>query len=139
MVTIAPHSVRVMLAEDSEIIRDRLVEMLKDASGIDLVGVACDAPEASALFFAVRPAAAILDIQMPSGSGIRVLEEIKRTDRSCVVVILTSFAFPELRQRCLDSGADFFLDKATEFERILDVLDDMGTRGAVGPRLETQP
>lgn len=125
MNAVAARPVRVMLAEDSEIIRDRLVELLHETCGVDLVGVACDVPEASALFLAVRPDAVILDIQMPGGSGVDVLDQIKRADRSCVVVMLTSFAFPELRRRCLDGGADFFLNKATEFEKVIDVLHEM--------------
>jgi len=128
MNTTAARAVRVMLAEDSEIIRDRLVEMLQEGGGVDLVGVACDAPEASALFFAVRPDAVVLDIQMPGGSGIDVLEKIRYVDRSCVVIMLTSYNFPDLRRRCLEGGADFFLDKATEFEQVLDVLGEMARR-----------
>ena len=125
MDTPSARPVRVMLAEDSEAVRSRLVEMLQDDGGIDLVGVACDTPEAVALFFAVRPDAVVLDIQMPGGSGIDVLERIRTVDRACLVVMLTSHALPELRQRCLERGADFFLDKATEFEQVLDIFHAM--------------
>ena len=118
-------AVRVMLAEDSEIIRDRLVEMLHEADHVDLVGIARDAPEALALFHAVQPEAVILDIQMPGGNGMDVLQTIRHSDRTCTVIMLTSYNSDYLRQRCLDGGANFFLDKATEFERVLDVLDGM--------------
>jgi len=128
MDTAAAHPVRVMLAEDSDIIRDRLVEMLREAAHVDLVGIACDAPEAMALFHAVRPEAIILDIQMPGGNGVDVLQTIRHSDRTCTVIMLTSYNSDYLRQRCLDRGADFFLDKATEFEQVLDVLGEMARR-----------
>ncbi len=104
--------------------------MLGESDAIDVVGVASDAPEGMARFTSDRPNAVILDIRMPGGSGIEVLEWIRRHDPSCLVIMLTSYAFPELRQRCLEIGANFFLDKATEIETAVDLLLDAHAAGA---------
>jgi DNA-binding NarL/FixJ family response regulator len=120
-----PLAIGVMLVEDSEIVRTRLLEMLFEAGVADVVAVATDVAEASALFLATRPDVVILDLQLPSGCGLDVLETIRRTDLACVVMVLTSYNFPDLRRRCLDSGANHFLHKASEFERVTDLLRDL--------------
>jgi DNA-binding NarL/FixJ family response regulator len=55
---------------------------------------------------------------MPDGSGIDVLQNIKQGEAAPIVIILTNYPFPGYRQKCMQAGADFFLDKSTEFDQI---------------------
>ena len=55
-------------------------------------------------------------------SGIAVLDHIKRHNRHCTVIMLTNCAHIEFRQRCLDAGANHFLEKSREFSRVANVL-----------------
>ena len=58
----------------------------------------------------------ILDIQLLSGTGMEVLQDIKKVESAPIVIIATNF--PEFRSSYLNAGADFFFDKSTEFHRI---------------------
>lgn len=118
-------SLKVLIAEDSALIRERLAGLLSELPQVEIVGEASDGSSALRLFFACRPEAVILDIQMPGPNGIEVLRQIKAENPRCVVVILTSFQSPEFRERSRQSGADFFFHKATEFEQVLVVLNDL--------------
>jgi DNA-binding NarL/FixJ family response regulator len=60
---------------------------------------------------------------MPGGSGIDVLENIKQNDSTLVVIVLTNYPNPVFRQKCLQAGADFFLDKSTEFDQIPELFE----------------
>ena len=114
--------VKVLIVEDSDFVRERLVAMIAGVPGVEIVGVARDGCQAQQLFQQDRPDAVVLDLQLPGISGVDLLLEFKRKHPTGVVMVLTTFYFAEVRQRCLALGADYCFDKATEFERVLEVL-----------------
>jgi DNA-binding NarL/FixJ family response regulator len=115
--------VRVLIADDSVIVRERLVSMLSEFSGIEIVGQARDATEAIDAIRRLRPDVVILDIRMPGGSGIDVLRAIKKGRKAVPrVIMLTNFPYSQYRKKCMDAGADFFFDKSSEFENVAHVL-----------------
>lgn len=109
---------RVFIADDSLIVRERLVTMLDELAEIEIVGQAENVAEAIKTIRKVKPDVVILDIRMPGGSGIDVLRNIKQGEATPMVIILTNYPYLGYRQKCLRAGADFFLDKSTEFEQI---------------------
>ncbi|HEY6864004.1 MAG TPA: response regulator transcription factor [Burkholderiales bacterium] len=113
---------KVLIADDSQIVRERLAYLLGDVEGVEIVGQAEDAVEGSNLAEALKPDVAILDVRMPRGSGLDVLRSIKSHHPSATVIILTNFVDPEARQLCLARGADYFFDKSIEFDKAVDVL-----------------
>jgi len=109
---------RVFIADDSKIVVDRLADLLKEVPGLELVGRAGDVPQAIRSILETNPDAVILDLQMPGGNGLEVLRAIRSTHPSLCVVICTNFPYPQYREECLAAGANFFLDKSAEFEKI---------------------
>ncbi len=81
-----------------------------------------NASEAIAAFQQLKPEVAILDIQMPGGSGIDVLVHIKKESPRTTVIMLTNYPLPPFRKCCQKAGADYFFDKSTEFEKVIEVL-----------------
>ena len=116
---------RILIADDSVVVRDRLISLLGDIPGIEVVGQAGDAPEARGLAEKLRPDVAILDLRMPHGSGADVLQDIKRLNPAPKVIMLTNYPHPENRKKCIDRGADYFFDKSTEFKKVVSVLSEM--------------
>ena len=116
---------RILIADDSSIVRARLISLLIDLRGIEVVGQAEDAIEARELAEKLRPDVAILDLRMPNGSGADVLRDIKKLNPTPKVIMLTNYAYPENRKKCMDEGADYFFDKSIEFQRVVTVLSDM--------------
>ena len=113
---------RILIADDSSVVRERLVALLSELKDIEVVGQAEDAPAALDSIQALRPDVVILDIQMPGGNGIDVLQNIKQVQRPPVVIMLTNYPYPAYRKKCVEAGADFFLDKTMDFERVIEVL-----------------
>ncbi len=107
---------KVFIADDSAVVLERLVEMLSELSGIEIVGQARGGLEAINAITKLKPDAVILDIRMPDGSGIYVLRCIKKGHTAPVVIMLTSYPYPQYRKICLDEGADFFFYKSNEFD-----------------------
>ena len=107
---------RVYLVDDSILIRQRLARMLSNVRGVQVVGEALEAHEATTAILQLKPDVVILDIQLLGSTGMEVLQSIKRTNPSAVVIVATNF--PGYRTKYLNAGADFFFDKSTEFHRI---------------------
>jgi len=113
---------RLLIADDSELIVDRLIASLEAIRGVEIVDTAGTVERASEAARTLRPDVLILDMRMPDGNGLEVLEGMKKDHVSCVVIVLTNFAYPQYRRKCLSSGAHFFLDKSTEFDKVGDVV-----------------
>lgn len=124
--------IKVLIADDSVVVRDRLRDLLSELQGIELVGQATDAIEARSLARTLKPDVAILDVRMPGGSGVEVLHDIKKTNPGTKVIMLTAYPHAEVRNRCIAGGADFFLEKSTEFMRVLVILRNYLAGSAVG-------
>jgi DNA-binding NarL/FixJ family response regulator len=89
---------------------------------VTITGEAEKARDAIAGIQKARPDIVVLDISMPGGSGIQVLETLKKDRPSPMVIMLTNFDHPQYRQRCMQLGADHFLDKSNNFERVIDIV-----------------
>jgi DNA-binding NarL/FixJ family response regulator len=117
------HLIKIFIADDSLIVRERLVTMLNELAGIEVVGQAENVAEAISEIQKTQPEVVILDIQMPDGSGIDVLRNVKQAETAPMVIILTNYPYQKHRQKCLNAGADFFLDKSIEFDQIPKLLE----------------
>jgi DNA-binding NarL/FixJ family response regulator len=119
----------VFIVDDSPVVRDRLLAMISELPNVEVVGQADVAFEAIHSIRRLRPAVVVLDISMPGGSGMYVLETVKKDRPGPMVIMLTNFAHEPYRQKCLQLGADYFFDKSTEFERVTQVLRDLPAPG----------
>ena len=118
----------VFIVDDSPVVRERLVTMISELPNVEIVGQADIAFEAINSIRRLRPSIVVLDISMPGGSGMYVLESIKKDPPGPLVIMLTNFAHDQYRKKCLQLGADFFFDKSTEFERVTEVLKRFAPR-----------
>jgi len=100
---------RILIADDSTVVRDRLVTLLTDVRDVEVVGQAKDATEARSLAAELRPDVAILDVRMPKGSGADVVRDIKKLDPTPKVIVLTNYPHPENRKKCIDRARIIFL------------------------------
>jgi len=84
--------------------------------------------ESDTIFSTIRaievenPDVLILDLRMPGGSGLDVLNYLRSKGKTIRTIVLTNQNCNFYREQCLDLGADYFFDKALEFERVREVL-----------------
>lgn len=116
---------RIVIADDSDVVRQRLTRMLNDLEGVEVVGQADDTPAAMEMVEKLIPDVAVLDIRMPAGSGADLVREIKQLNPAPKIIVLTSFPYPEVREKCMNGGADFFFDKSNEFQKVVSVIRSM--------------
>ncbi len=116
---------RLFIADDSEILRSRLVETLSEFKDIEIVGEAGYAQEAVQSIMELIPDVVILDLRLPDGNGINVLKKIKKENSSIKIIIFTNYPYFQYRKRCLEAGAEFFFYKATEFENLVEAIKQL--------------
>jgi DNA-binding NarL/FixJ family response regulator len=124
--------IKVYIADDSEEVRKRLVEMVSELKNVQVVGQAIDARQAIADIRRLEPDIAILDIRLANGNGIEILEIVKMLRVPPLVIMLTAFPNQQYRRKCMSAGADYFFDKTNEFERVVEEVKKRAEPGAAG-------
>lgn len=120
---------RVLVVDDSAAIRTRLLQMLREVCGPESVLEAESADEAIDVVARESIDVVVLDLHMPGKNGLAIIAELKGRATAPVVVVLTNHPNEHLRRECLVLGADFFFDKAREFDELIGVvLDRDGAR-----------
>jgi DNA-binding NarL/FixJ family response regulator len=117
-------SIRVLLADDQELIRTGLRLFLDTQDGIDVVGEAQDGEEAVARAAELRPDVVVMDIRMPVLDGIAATRRLTAAGRDHTprVLILTTFDLDEYVYGALRAGAAGFLLKDAPRHRLLEAI-----------------
>ena len=113
---------RVFVVEDSRLIRERLVALIGEIDGVEVVGCAEGAPEAVNGILRTSPHAVVLDISLTPGSGLDVLREVHVKAPAISFIMLTNFSNPQYRRICMDAGASHFLDKSCDMGQVKPLL-----------------
>jgi DNA-binding NarL/FixJ family response regulator len=116
---------KIVIADDSALWRDRINSSFNNINNIYLVHEAKNGVEALQLIREKDPDLAIIDIRMPEMNGIEVLKKIRELKMKVKICILTSYANPQYKKRCFEAGADYFLSKTEDFEEINVIINNM--------------
>lgn len=103
--------IRVLIADDHEIVRRGLAMVLEMEEGICVVGEARSGREAIEATLRERPEVLLLDLKMPDLDGLSVLKAVKRKVPSTRVILLTGFEADEAILEAVQEGTDGFLFK----------------------------
>ena len=109
---------RIFLVEDSPVIRNALSESLEELVGARMVGWASNEQDAME-WLAENPSdwdLAVVDLFLLQGSGLNVVKSCANRELRQKIVVLTGYATPQMRERCLAAGADAVFDKSTEID-----------------------
>ena len=114
--------IRVLLADDENLIRSALATMLGLEDDIEVVAEAANGAEALAAARRTTPDVAVLDLQMPDADGISVAEALGEMLPDCGCLIVTSHGRPGYLKRALASGVRGFLPKTTSAATLAQVV-----------------
>jgi DNA-binding NarL/FixJ family response regulator len=118
--------VRVLLVEDSTSVAERVRETISGIAGVTIVDTLDREETAVDKVSRGGIDVVILDLHLNRGSGFGVLRSLAKHKRGRpVVVIFTNYDLPEYRRQAIALGADHYLDKGRDFERIPDLLTSL--------------
>jgi len=107
----------IVVVDDEDLIRTWLGEKLRSAGYT--VETASTGAEGRRLVVSASPALMLLDLRLPDGNGIRLLEEYRDIDRDLIVIIVTAYGEIDTAVEAVKSGAYDFIEKPVEFDALL--------------------
>ena len=118
---------KTYIVEDSAVIRDSLIATLHELTPVQVVGFAEDETSATRWLGQADNDAdlVIIDIFLKSGSGLGVLQSAARATRQRKMVVLSNYATPDMRRKCVALGADHLFDKSTEIDALIAYCDQL--------------
>lgn len=116
-------SIKVMLVDDQNLVREGIKSLLQLAGHIDIVGEASDGEEALTLLPDCQPDVVLMDIRMPRLNGIDTLKQMKERGIETPVIILTTFDDHELVLNGISAGARGFLLKDVSLESLVEAIE----------------
>ena len=112
---------KTYIVEDSQVIRENLIATLEELVPVEVVGTADD--EKTAVHWLTRPSnqvdLVIIDIFLKGGSGLGVLRVAHGLTQRHTLVVLSNYATPDMRRKCLELGADQVFDKSNEIDALI--------------------
>lgn len=114
--------IRVFILDDHEMIRRGLRTMLEEAGGFEIVGEAADAKQALRVLPSLRPDVALVDVQLPDGSGIEVCRQLHALEPPVRALVVTTFDDEDARLAATLAGAAGFVSKQIRGTRLVDAV-----------------
>ena len=114
--------IRVLVAEDTRILRETLVTLFSLEDGIEVVAQVAAGTGIVPAALEHRPDVALLDIGMPGADGLSAAAELARRLPDCNVVVLTALETPDNRRRAAAAGVYRFLLKGVPASTLIDAV-----------------
>jgi two-component system, NarL family, nitrate/nitrite response regulator NarL len=116
---------KLVIVDDSELLRLRLKNLIASVNNLELIAEASNSLDALQIIKRKKPDILLLDIRMPGINGLEVLAEIRKFNKEMKVLIITNYSNDQYKMAAFKFGADYFLDKSTEFQQIPIILKNI--------------
>src|SRR5262245_48528422 len=111
-------SIRIVLADDHETVRQGLRALLGSVKGVDVVAEVGDSESAVASVRALTPDLLILDLAMPGLGGLATIRQLAREGSKTAIVVLTRFRDPAFVHEAMAAGATAYVLKQSPFAEV---------------------
>jgi two-component system invasion response regulator UvrY len=118
-------TVRILIADDYDVIRTALTRALQSEPDIKVVGEAADGYTAVRMAEKLRPDVVLMDINMPGLDGIEATRRIIRVDPSIKIIGLSVHCFEFYARRMLDAGAHAYLLKDGDIDELVEAIESV--------------
>lgn len=122
-------TIRAYIVDDSSTVRDNLIDTLRELAPVEPVGHSDNEHDARRWLLANDWDVAIIDLFLRVGSGMNVLQAVRKQRPGQRVVVLTNHSSRDVRWRCRQLGADAVFDKSTELEALVDYCKQLRAAG----------
>ena len=123
--------VRILIADDHEVVRIGLASLLDRQAGFSVVGEARSGDEAVRMARQTRPDVVVMDIRMPNGSGIDACRTITSELTGTPVIMLTSYADADALFAAIDAGASGYVLKRVGSTELVDAVRTVAAGGSL--------
>ncbi|HVO70782.1 MAG TPA: response regulator transcription factor [Aggregatilineaceae bacterium] len=115
---VEPRHIRVIVADNHQVVRAGLAVALQAQPDLDLVGEASDGAEALEVCARTQPDVVLMDLVMPGMDGVKAMQAIHQAYPQVQIIVLSSFGKEELGKAALWAGATIYLSKDVTGEEL---------------------
>ena len=115
-------SIRVLICDDHEVVREGLHGLIGRQAGMSLVGEAGTVAEAIEAAARTKPDVVVMDVRLPDGSGVEACRSIREARPETKVIMLTSYADDDALFASIIAGASGYLLKQTRGQAVVDAI-----------------
>ncbi len=117
--------IRILIADDHNLIREGIKRILEFQEGFTIVGEAMNGLEAEGAVHTLRPDILVMDINMPSKSGIQVLESLRKDGQPVKVIFLTVAGDRDTLMEAVNLGAEGYLLKDSDIQELIRAIREV--------------
>jgi DNA-binding NarL/FixJ family response regulator len=122
---VTKETIRVLIVEDHNVVRQGLVALLSVVEGLEVVGEAADGVEAIAAYRKSRPDITLVDLRLPKLSGVEVIQRIRMEAPHARLIVLTTYDGDEDIYRALKAGAKGYLLKGMTTQELIATIREV--------------
>jgi two-component system NarL family response regulator len=122
MITDSAPTIRVMIVDDHQIVRQGLVALINTEPGLTVIAEGADGQQAVELFRQHQPDVTLMDLRMPVLTGVAATKAIRQDFPKARIIVLTTFDGDEDIYRALQAGAQSYLLKGVSFEELTEAI-----------------
>lgn len=118
-------TIKVLIADDHQLFREGLVNLISSAPDIEVIGEAKDGLEATKKAKKLKPDLILIDIGMPNMNGIEATKTIKRDDPAIKIIAVSMHSDRQFVKGVLEAGADGYLLKNCTYRQLIDAIQSV--------------
>ena len=118
-------TIKVLIADDHQLFREGLVNLISSAPDIEVIGEAKDGLEATKKAKKLKPDLILIDIGMPNMNGIEATKSIKRDDPGIKIIAVSMHSDRQFVKGVLEAGADGYLLKNCTYRQLIDAVQSV--------------
>ena len=115
----------ILIVDDSVDVRDNLSKLINTVKSLKILAAVGDSPAVIEQFEKQKPDIVILDIDLEIGNGIEILSTIKNISPATKVIMFTNYANEAFKKSTIRLGADYFLDKTQDVDKLMSILSSL--------------
>ena len=119
-------NIKVLIAEDHDVVRAGLKVLISSDAGIEITGEANNGATAVRLARKLKPDIVLMDLAMPKVNGLEATREIRQKSPRSKVLVLSAYKDDETFQRVLDAGVSGYVSKHSAAEELLMAIRELG-------------
>jgi len=118
----AEKAIRLLIAEDHQVVRQGFVALLRMVGGMEVVAEASSGSQAVELYRLHRPDVTLMDLRMPGMGGVETITRIREEAPDARVIVLTTFDGDEDIYRAIQAGARGYLLKGMSIDELVEAI-----------------